>query len=69
MYDPLTGNLDFSQALVSLRQGQRVARRKWLANVYLVIDDDEILMANSNSKYHWMVSPKDLLAEDWYELI
>lgn len=69
MYDPLTGNLDFSQALVSLRQGQRVARRKWLANVYLVIDDDEILMANNNSKYHWMVSPKDLLAEDWYELI
>ena len=69
MYDALTGNLDFSEALKSLRNGNRVARRSWYPDVYLFVDEGKLFMSNKTNFYHWFVGPTDLMAEDWYELV
>lgn len=67
--------LNFSSALVELRNGNKVTRKAWEeVNTYLVLQENNILilarMMNAEgtvteSLIPWNTDSEDLLAEDW----
>jgi hypothetical protein len=79
-YDPVSGCIDFSLALDTLRRGERVARHGWNGKgmwIQIQRPDDHSKMSRPYIYMHaangdlvpWVASQSDLLAEDWYEVI
>jgi len=74
-YDPVTGDMDFSLALKSLKRGGTVARRKWGGSlcVYLNHLNTPVIegyggMGQSIS-LPWEPWGEDIMAPDWVEVM
>jgi hypothetical protein len=62
--------MDFSSALVFLKDGLRMARRDWVgAGVYVFFDkvEDCFFFVDHNAKWHvWSPQQTDLTKTDWH---
>jgi hypothetical protein len=60
--------MDFSSALVFLKDGLRMARRDWVgAGVYVKLHDEVYYFVDWNGKHHvWSPQQSDLKATDWH---
>jgi hypothetical protein len=73
-YDPSTGEMDFSLALRSLRQHNRITRAQWRGGLYLELDGNTIRIRGNMPSgkivdEDWQPWSEDLLAFDWKDLI
>jgi hypothetical protein len=57
---------DFSHALKSVKQGEKVAREEWGGNQYcILLWSDTICVVKDNRPDVWKPTAEDLMAEDW----
>ena len=70
-YDALTGTVDFSDALVSLKQGVKMRRKGWLPGSYIELAEDAFKAGHIAGTVARVGTPcmEDLLAADWEELL
>lgn len=69
-YDPTTGELCFSTALVELKRGQRVTRSHWSVAHPVSLTDGVLMIRLSDEEFFpWFPTQADLLAEDWIQLV
>ncbi len=71
-YDPATGEMCFSNALIEIKRGNRVARKEWV-NLWLYQYDGQILVGDSlrprERKVPWSPWTDEILAEDWVTVV
>lgn len=69
-YDPETGLLCFSTALVELKRGQCVTRSDWPVAHPVSLTDGVLMIRLSDEEiFPWFPTQADLLAEDWIQLV
>lgn len=69
-YNAATGEMCFSNALLSLKRGNRIARKSWGGRCYLTIEGNLIRSVYSiEIRQPFNINSQDLLALDWVEVI
>lgn len=66
----MESNLNFSAALVRLKQGDHLARKDWGVESYIYLDQGEVIMVTTLSTEKekgevWEILQSDILADDW----
>ena len=61
--------MDFSTALIKLKEGKKMARSGWKhTGNHIEIDEGKLFMVGDWGFYVWIHMQEDILAEDWYEI-
>ncbi len=67
MTSPTISTMTFEEAIVKLRDGQKITRVEWNNNhIYGVLRQGTVMLHKADRKYYsWIINDGDLLAEDW----